>query len=171
MITIVSAGSGMFCGKEILLGKRDNSNQFYTVNLDEEEDIYEACKNLLKLLGYNNLEDICIDENVEHVNLSNPVFRGLNVKKIKANKNIKQIAEECFLNELYGLGFSNSIKLEDRNFLKLRTDLLIDVLMNPSLAKHIRPSAINNKSVKRLFYSIDRLTGEFPNLYNIMRNN
>lgn len=170
MIRIDDAGTGCIFGKGVIVGYKEETKEVISFEIDR--DITEICMDILTQLNCSKDEEIqvCRGEMFKgFVKLMKN--KGYNISAIKIEGEFQDIAENVFIKQLHELGFSTSIMLHGRDYKRLHVELLNDLYYNPHLIKTLRKSSYNLKSVNRVIYVINRLTGEFPNLYSMMLAN
>lgn len=167
MIRIDDAGTGCMFGKGIIVGYRDDTGEIISKEInDKVEDI---CMNILKELNHKKEEPIEICRGDMFKSFVKKIKNeGYNITSVKIEGELQDIAENEFINQLHCLGFSESIKLHERDYKRLQLELIDNLYFKPHLIKHLRKSAYKTKSINKVIYSINRLTNEFPHLYAML---
>lgn len=170
MIKIDDAGTGSSFGRAIIAIFREETKENDWFFINKKTNVADECLKILNKLGVSKEEPIFICRG----HIFKGTFQllkkeGFNITQATIDGELQDLAEDLFIKNLYLLGFSQKIHLEGKNYKKLENDLANYLYFKPELIKTIRTdNLMKSKLIKEVVRKIDRLQGEFPNLYKTM---
>lgn len=171
MIFIDDAGTGCPIGVPILMAYRQETKEKAVAFLTQGTSIIDAGWQILTSLSPKKDEKIAVCRGNKMKGLIDKLVReGFNATAEKIVGEAQDVIENEFLQQLYGLGLSKEITLENDNYQKFHCDIINDMFLHPELLQHVSHHYKNTRAITEVFRKVARLVNEFPNLYERLKN-